>query len=123
MVLWGQSAGSTSTNFYAYSYPNDPIVSGFIADSGAVTIQATNNTSGSDFTTLAGMAGCGDLQPQQELQCMQGLNATYIQQVYGTNPNLTFEAIADNITAPQYPAARLAEGLVSRLVRFRPSLA
>lgn len=34
MLLWGQSAGSISVDYYNYAYPKDPIVSAFSMDSG-----------------------------------------------------------------------------------------
>jgi carboxylesterase type B len=37
ITAFGESAGGSSVDFYAYVYPNDPIVAGLIAQSGAAT--------------------------------------------------------------------------------------
>lgn len=93
MALWGQSAGSVSVNFFAYSYPHDPIVKGFIADSGAVTSEILTDTSGSNFSSVASMVGCGDLSAKREFRCMQKADAKAVQQAYSANPNVSFPSV------------------------------
>lgn len=113
----GQSAGSASVNFYAYSYVDDPIVAGFIGHSGAASILTSTDASGSNFNTLAGSVGCGKLSAAADLQCMQNVDAAKLQAAAESNRSLSFFPYADNITAPANPADRLAKGLVAKKVR------
>lgn len=124
MVLYGQSAGSTAVLMQAYAYPEDPIVRGFIASSAG--IPTTNPTSTSHFRDLAQTAGCANLTATAELECMQSLDATVLQQKAieaNTDPNRgLFRPIADNITVFANNTERLEKGLVAKEVSRPASL-
>ncbi|EME88467.1 acetylcholinesterase/Butyrylcholinesterase [Pseudocercospora fijiensis CIRAD86] len=104
MVLFGQSAGGGSVDMYTYAYPNDPLVKGFIAQSGTASNGAVPN--GSNFTYVASKVGCGTTSSaDEEFQCMQKANATALIQVYNTyhaplnhGKPLSFSTAADNQT-------------------------
>ena len=70
IVLWGQSAGAASVDIHNYAYRSDPIVSGFIADSGVATL----GTGGSDFlrtnfSFVASQLGCSQTAAALQLNC------------------------------------------------------
>ncbi|KAI1333579.1 Alpha/Beta hydrolase protein [Xylariaceae sp. FL0016] len=113
MVLWGQSAGAWSVNYYGYAYPEDPIVAGLIADSGGSTVFSTGNTS--YFTAVAAAAGCGDLDAEAELECMQGLDATTLQAVASNTTGVSFGPSADNVTVFANNTERAEQGLVANV--------
>ena len=105
MILFGQSAGGSSVDMYTYAYPFDPLVKGFIAQSGV----ASNGVvpTGSNFTYVAQQVGCANetSTPDAELECMQNANATAIIEVYNKynatlngGLALSFSTAADNQT-------------------------
>ncbi|KXT18038.1 hypothetical protein AC579_4573 [Pseudocercospora musae] len=104
MILFGQSAGGSSVDMYTYAYPNDPLVKGFIPQSGTASDGAVPN--GSNFTYVASQVGCGNTStPDEEFECMQKANATAIIEVYNNynatvndGKTLTFTTAADNQT-------------------------
>lgn len=114
MVLWGQSAGAGSVEMYGYAYPKDLIVKRLISDFGSpgMLVQAFGNHT--DFDTLAAKVGCetGD----EQLQCMQKVDATALQQVYSDTAGVSFTPIGDNVTAFSNTIDRLARGLVTKVV-------
>ncbi|KAK8075511.1 carboxylesterase [Apiospora hydei] len=84
MVLWGQSAGAGLTASYVYANGEDPIIAGAIANSGTVGIgPGSDDDSGSvnKFSQLADIVGCGGLDAESELACMQGIPAQTLQSV------------------------------------------
>ncbi|KAH8657832.1 Alpha/Beta hydrolase protein [Xylariales sp. PMI_506] len=118
MVLWGQSAGAMSASYYAYGWYRDPIVKGLIADSGAAGNLGFDR-SFSNFTALAGLVGCsgGDagFTAEEELECVQGVDADTIQHIVSTTSGLSFGPRADNVTMYSDLAERTARGLVADL--------
>ncbi|CAD0053012.1 unnamed protein product [Aureobasidium pullulans] len=69
MLLWGQSAGSISVDYYNYAYPKDPIVSAFSMDSGtAFSVIQSVDTQHTNFTFVASQLGCANSSsPEVEL--------------------------------------------------------
>lgn len=118
MVLWGQSAGATLTGALSIGWPEDPIVTGFIQDSGAVEGQGVHtvytDTTHSNFTFLANQLGCTGNATSQ-VECMstypQADIESFIQ--YWTDaarePALVFQSYNDNVnTFANYTAAYLS---------------
>jgi carboxylesterase type B len=73
MVLFGQSAGGASVDLLKFAYPKDPIVKGFISESGVAS-----NPGGSPANTSAGWwitsqkLGCGGIEAgEATLACMR----------------------------------------------------
>ncbi|KAK5125190.1 hypothetical protein LTR85_000866 [Meristemomyces frigidus] len=104
MVIWGQSAGSISVDFYNFAYPTDPIVSGLIMDSGtAESPITTDDTTHSNFTFVAEHVGCSGLAsaPAQQLACMRNVSAAKLEDFFasyqesGATPGLGFDPIVD----------------------------
>ncbi|RDW76898.1 Carboxylic ester hydrolase [Aspergillus mulundensis] len=116
MVLWGQSAGAGSVGLYSYAYPFDPIVSGLIADSGGANIISTPfDYAHSNFTYLAGLAGCGGLNAADELRCMQKVNASTLAQLVSNTSSISFSPVADNVTRFANVTERARAGLLANL--------
>ncbi|KAI3391172.1 hypothetical protein diail_7804 [Diaporthe ilicicola] len=104
MVLWGQSAGSISVDFYSFAYPDDPVVGGFIMDSGTAGLGlSVSDASYSNFTFVAENVGCDGLggDPAKELACMRDVDASKIEDFLasyatsGSSPSLGFYPVQD----------------------------
>ncbi|KAK2017356.1 carboxylesterase [Colletotrichum eremochloae] len=78
MVIWGQSAGAVAVDYWNFAYAKDPIVKGFIMDSGTAHLDQLMNhdASHSNFTFVAQQLGCGNLtDARAELACMRKIPA------------------------------------------------
>jgi carboxylesterase type B len=121
IVLWGQSAGGGSVANYPFAFPEDPIVKGLIADSGA-GITSTNPVPYANFTFLAGLVGCGDRSPQDELHCVRQIDAVTLVStlsnytISGNIPSIAFTPAADGVTVFTNTTERLLQGQLAPLV-------
>ena len=121
ITLFGQSAGGSSTDFFAYAWYNDPLVAGFIVQSGAVgNRQVTYSDGTSNFSYVAEQVGCGNHDKDKELACMQNADAKTILEVYErynatTNggKSLGFGASVDEETIFSNWTERRERGLVA----------
>lgn len=122
ITLWGQSAGAASVGLYGYAYPTDPIVSSLICDSGSANLLGSTDTTQSNFTFLAGVVGCGNLDADPELACMRNVSATVIENalsnyaISGQKPAIAFTPFPDNKTAFGNTTDRAVRGLVAKIV-------
>jgi len=130
MVIWGQSAGSISVDYYNFAYPSDPIVSGLIMDSGtAESPIATSDTTHSDFTFVADGVGCSGLvdDPAQQLACMRGVNASTLENFIANydeseaTPAISFTPIVDNEVVFANYTERALAGQQAQIVSLRRS--
>jgi cholinesterase len=80
MVLHGQSAGGASVDYYSYAWIEDPIISGFIPQSGSASVRAPAGTANpavaaaNQWSTLSEKLGCGAVTAQEvgkTLSCMR----------------------------------------------------
>jgi carboxylesterase type B len=118
----GQSAGGWSVDFFNYAYPDDPIVSGLIAESGVA--QPLSEPDPSNFTQLAASVGCEGLSADEELQCMQEVNtarlkaatADILSAVPAGATYWPFSPKADDVTAFSNYTERLEQGIVAQIV-------
>lgn len=81
IIIWGQSAGSISVDYYSFVYPEDPIAAGMSLDSGtAFTDITSNDKSQSNFTFVAKQLGCSGFGSDSSalLKCMRGVDALKI---------------------------------------------
>jgi hypothetical protein len=76
MVFWGQSAGATSVDKYAWN--DDPLVKGFILDSGTADEFALGGQSITNFTYVAQQVNCTQQDKNSMLECMQRADADTI---------------------------------------------
>ncbi|KAH9485648.1 Para-nitrobenzyl esterase [Psilocybe cubensis] len=112
--LFGQSAGSTATDAYAFSHPQDKIVKGIIQQSGNLGL-VTNGLLANptlDETTwnnLASSLGCGKTANSAQLSCMKEIPSRTLENaVIKTGSN--FNLVTDNITIFSDIASRSAAG-------------
>lgn len=90
---------------YAYAYPEDPIVTGFIAQSGTVASGNSNDMTNSNFTYVASQIGCASPDKDKEFTCMQSADASVIIDVYNKynasvngGRSLSFNPAPDELT-------------------------
>jgi cholinesterase len=128
ITLFGQSAGGGSIDMYAYAWTKDPIVSGFIPESGSASV--TTNTGGdlaAGWYATSQKLGCGGSEAgPATLACMRKqkwqdiTNAIPKREV---TPNLGtggFGPTADGkVVFKDYPARRAAGNFI-KAVRFCP---
>lgn len=112
--------------YYSYTYPEDPIVSALLMNSGNEYLDITSSdTTHSNFTFMASQFGCGDLAPDEELACMRTVDASAIEEflhIYidnGTEPAVSFAPIVDEKTVFSDFYDRAVNGSVAALVSGR----
>lgn len=76
ITIFGESAGGSAVDYYSYAWTSDPIVTGFIAQSGTVfspDSQASPAKSAVSWYNVTGNLGCGDetSDPTSVLSCMR----------------------------------------------------
>lgn len=128
ITLWGQSAGGSSVDIYSYAWYEDPILSGLIADSGAVGDGYDGTYQGGNFSYLAGLVGCSGLSdsPSAELTCMQNVpsgtleNALSTYQISDQEPSISFTPVADGTHVFANYTERAMAGQVAQLVSSSP---
>ncbi|PVH90974.1 alpha/beta-hydrolase, partial [Periconia macrospinosa] len=80
MTLFGHGSG---VDLYSYSYPFDPLVRAFIAQSGSASRSYSFDAAGSNFTYVASQIGCDTSGTSDAIfACMQSKPASDIIQVY-----------------------------------------
>ena len=125
MVIWGQSAGGMSVDYYTFTYPDDPIVSGLIMDSGtAQTPFTSTDLEHTNFTFVADNVGCegfgGD--PAGELACMREVDARKINdfiagyQGFEKTPGIAFVPVIDEEVVFANYSARALDGKQAKIV-------
>ncbi|KAF2649768.1 alpha/beta-hydrolase [Lophiostoma macrostomum CBS 122681] len=119
MILFGHGM---SVDKYNYAYWTDPIVKGFIAQSGTADGIALGDPTGSNFTYVASQVGCVSDGKDDEFACMQKANASDIIAVYNTynatengGQSLSFSPTPDNYTSFSNNTDRAARGLFAKL--------
>lgn len=119
IVLWGQSSGAGSVDLLNFAYPNDPIVSGFISDSGSVFLNnQKSDPNFSNFSYVASQLNCSSKNANTELSCMQNASYERIEAIIlayeeaGNNP-LKFVPFVDNISIFANYSDRYALGAIS----------
>lgn len=83
ITLFGQSAGGASVDFYAYAYTKDPIVAGFIPESGNVFgwgLPNSKESANNAWYNVSSILGCGgsDANSTDVLACMRKQDAQKI---------------------------------------------
>lgn len=123
ITLWGQSAGASSVDKYAYAWPDDPLVQGFIEDSGTAALLGKPPSDTSNFTYVAQQVGCSQDDADAAFACMQKADAQAIIGVlnkYNATMNqgrgLSFVPAGDNETSYDDYTELQRKGKFARLV-------
>lgn len=80
ITLFGQSAGGASVDLYSYAWKKDPIVHGFIQQSGSATVAKNFGANpGKSWYGLTQKLACGGQESgDATIKCMRGKNFTDI---------------------------------------------
>lgn len=122
ITLWGQSAGAASVSIYPYGYPDDPIVSGLIADSGSPTIITNKDVAQTNFTSLAALVGCNSSNVTELLKCVKQVPAQTLENALSyytgnsTKPTIAFTPSIDNKTVFANWTQRAQDGKIAKTV-------
>ena len=117
ITLFGESAGSTSVDLYAFAWKDDPIAHAFICESGsALTNQLISNSSDAWFN-VSQQLGCGGPEAAAStLSCMQDKTVDDIQNALPPGVNPVFVPQADGKTAFSDVDARGSSGQFAQKV-------
>src|SRR5262249_21753663 len=74
MIIFGESAGGASVDMYSYAYKDDPIVKGFIAESGTVSLGGAGSGSALNaWYSASEKLGCGGKDAgNATVECVRG---------------------------------------------------
>lgn len=107
ITIFGQSAGGSAVDYYSYAWISDPIVAGFIAESGTVFTpdsQASVTKSAMSWYNVSGNLGCGDetSDPSAVLGCMRSKDWKSVQNAIPISAGITsdtgnFGPTVDNV--------------------------
>lgn len=131
MIIFGQSAGAASVDYYNYAYAEDPIVKGLVMESGTALIPQGNDATGSNFSFVASNVGCGGLasNADAELACMRKVPAKTIEDFVakysdsGGSPGLSFGPIPDGKSVFADYKQRALDGKQAKIVSSIPQAA
>ncbi|PNS17490.1 hypothetical protein CAC42_8033 [Sphaceloma murrayae] len=75
IIIFGQSAGGSSVDYWSYAYRSDPIIAGHISHSGTAFSFVPNEPSYSQslFYNVSGTLGCGNtsIPPEEVIACVR----------------------------------------------------
>jgi carboxylesterase type B len=124
ITVFGQSAGSVSVAYLAYTYPDDPIVAGYIMESGTPHswTPLTSSLAAQHWYNASSTLGCGS--SGDVLSCMQAQNMTTVLAAFAKVPfdptnalyQPQFQPVEDNITVFHDYIALAAAGKFAKLV-------
>lgn len=107
---------------YAYAYPEDPIVKGFIAQSGTSSGGSSSDSTYSNFTYVATQLGCSSTDKDEQFACMQQKDAKAIIEVYNKynatingGKTLSFQPSPDGMTSFANYTDRQVRGRFAKL--------
>lgn len=128
IVIWGQSAGSISVDYYSFTYPEDPIAAGMSLDSGtAFSSIISEDTTQSNFTFVAENVGCGGLGNDSSslLACMRKVDASVIEGFIAKyaksaqQPGIGFSPVVDDKVVFSNYTERVLQGKQAKIVSLR----
>jgi carboxylesterase type B len=131
IIIWGQSAGSISVDYYSFVYPEDPIAAGMSLDSGTAFTDITSvDKSQSNFTFVAEKLGCSgfDSDSSALLKCMRGVDALKIGDfiadyaMSAQQPGIGFLPVRDDKTVFTNYTERMLQGKQAKIVSTSRSL-
>ncbi|KAH8649186.1 Alpha/Beta hydrolase protein [Xylariales sp. PMI_506] len=106
ITIFGQSSGSSAVGAYLYAWPDDPLISGYIQESGAIVLSTVKDPNHTNFTYLADQVNCTQGDEYEVFDCMQNVLAEDLIAVlnhYNSTANggksFSFNPQADNETS------------------------
>ncbi|KAK7702196.1 hypothetical protein SLS64_009774 [Diaporthe eres] len=120
-------------DYYGFAYPDDPIVTGLILNSGTAFTPffTVNDTARSNFTFVADHVGCAGLadDPDQLLSCMRDVDGNVINDFIANYsetdgfPGLAFVPVEDDSLIFSNYTQRAVDGLQAKiLTRVEPAI-
>lgn len=131
IIIWGQSAGSISVDYYSFTYADDPIAVGMSLDSGtSLTSLTVDDPEFLNFTLVADNVGCDGFDGDSTglLDCMRGVDAAKINDFIarysesGQSPGLAFGPIVDEKVVFSDYAERMLQGKQAKIVSAQRDL-
>lgn len=124
MIIFGQSAGAASVDYYNFAYADDPIVTGLIMESGTALIPIGGDATGASFDLVASNVGCGGLGngTAAQLSCMRKVPAQTIESFVakysdsGASPGLDFGPTPDGKSVFANYTQRALDGKQAKIV-------
>lgn len=125
IIIWGQSAGSISVDYYSFTYPDDPIAAGMSLDSGTVFSDiTTQDTAQTNFTFVAENVGCEGFNDDTSgrIECMRGVDAAEINDFISTytqstqQPGISFTPVVDEKVVFSNYTGRMLDGKQAKIV-------
>jgi hypothetical protein len=106
LTVFSESAGGIAVDLYAYAWTKDPIVNGFIAQSGSALLRVSGVKVGdySEWYAVSKKLGCGGSEAgEKTVACMQGKKFEDILTSWTASPDFSksnaFGVYPDNRTA------------------------
>jgi acetylcholinesterase len=122
ITLCGQSAGGVAVDAYNLAYPEDPVVTGLIMNSGTAQLGTISRDSAhTNFTFVAENMGCKNDTAAAELECMRAVPYQKIQSFLKQYQDgmkrkpISFVPIPDDVTFFTDPAGRAKAGKLTKL--------
>jgi carboxylesterase type B len=120
MVIQGESAGAGSVDYYGYSYKDDPIVHGLIAESGSASPATFGSADSSNWFKALSNLGCPNSTSDASIKCIRSKSTNEILDAItglGGVSSLTsgFGPTVDNVTIFNDYLARGAAGDFARI--------
>ncbi|KAL6231382.1 hypothetical protein BDW75DRAFT_233667 [Aspergillus navahoensis] len=112
ILLFGQSAGGASVDAYTYVYPENPLVSACVLESGTVSLFNNADTVHANWKRLSTAMGCG--AGDGSLACMRKIPFPRILHAM-SNGSYTFTPVVDDRTVFANYTARAISGGQARL--------
>lgn len=125
IVIWGQSAGSISVDYYSFAYPDDPIAAGMSLDSGtSFSSIITTDTTQTNFTFVADNVGCDGFDGDSAglIECMRAVDAAKINDFIaqysesGQQPGIGFRPVVDERVVFSDYEERMQQGKQAKIV-------
>jgi cholinesterase len=123
ITLFGESAGGASTDTYAYTWPQEPIVHGIIAQSGTVSLVPwIGGTGPGAWFSVSQKLGCGGQEAgEKTVDCMRSKGTMEIVNSMGASANPLaggFGPVPDGQSYFSDAQVRAKAGNFAKIVRF-----